>query len=180
MLGLPWWLSGKEPTCQCRRCGLDPWVRKIPWKRKGQHTPGCLPGKSHGQRSLVGCSPWGHKRVERYSETKQQATTATPCPTKVWSDQSLSVPAAFPSVHSLRICCFAHSLWLESCLLLSAPESQWCRQGLSSLSELRETESFAQVIYLPSGKQELGAGFSDSKSKPNILFRMWGLPCLCA
>ena len=29
-LGLPWWLSGKESTCQCRRCGFDPWVRKIP------------------------------------------------------------------------------------------------------------------------------------------------------
>ena len=34
---------------------------KIPWKRKWQHTPIYLPGKSHGQRSLVGCSPWGRK-----------------------------------------------------------------------------------------------------------------------
>ena len=51
---LPWWLSGKESTCQCRRCGFDPWLRKIPWKKKGQLTPLCLPGKSHGQRSLVG------------------------------------------------------------------------------------------------------------------------------
>ena len=41
---------------QCRRCGLDPWVRKIPW-RKRPLTPVFLPGKSHGQRSLVGCSP---------------------------------------------------------------------------------------------------------------------------
>ena len=29
-LGLPWWLSGKEVTCQCRRQGFDPWSRKIP------------------------------------------------------------------------------------------------------------------------------------------------------
>ena len=28
--GFPWWLSHKEPACQCRRCGLDPWVAKIP------------------------------------------------------------------------------------------------------------------------------------------------------
>ena len=34
---------------------------KIPWRRKWQHTPIYLPGKSHGQRSLVGCSPWGRK-----------------------------------------------------------------------------------------------------------------------
>ena len=28
------WLNGKEPDCQCRRCGFNPWVRKIPWRRK--------------------------------------------------------------------------------------------------------------------------------------------------
>ena len=31
--GLPWWHSGKESACQCRRCGFNPWVRKIPWRR---------------------------------------------------------------------------------------------------------------------------------------------------
>ena len=48
--------SGKEPACQCRRhmrLGYDPWVRKIPWSRKWQPTPVCLPGKFHGQRSLA-------------------------------------------------------------------------------------------------------------------------------
>ena len=33
------------------------WVGKIPWRRKWQPTRVFLPGKSHGQRSLVGCSP---------------------------------------------------------------------------------------------------------------------------
>ena len=51
----PRWLSGKESTCQCRRCGFNPWVRKMPWRRKWQPTP-VLPEKSHGQRSLVGYS----------------------------------------------------------------------------------------------------------------------------
>ena len=46
---------------QCRRPGFDPWVGKIHWQRKWRPTPVPLPGKSHGQRSLVGCSPWGHK-----------------------------------------------------------------------------------------------------------------------
>ena len=40
---------------------FNPWVGKIPWRRKWQPTPVSLPGKSHGQRSLVGCSPWGRK-----------------------------------------------------------------------------------------------------------------------
>ena len=46
--------GGKELACQCKRYGFHPWVRKIPWKRKWQPTPVVLPGKFHGQRSLVG------------------------------------------------------------------------------------------------------------------------------
>ena len=45
---LPWWLSSQESTCQCRRCrrcGSDPWVRKIPWSRTWQPTPVFLPRK---------------------------------------------------------------------------------------------------------------------------------------
>ena len=41
--------------------GFDLWARKNPWKRKWKPTPLFLPGKSHGQRSLVGYSPWGLK-----------------------------------------------------------------------------------------------------------------------
>ena len=36
--------------------GFDSWIRKIPWRKKWQHTPVFLPGKSHGQRSLAGYS----------------------------------------------------------------------------------------------------------------------------
>ena len=49
---------------QCRRPGFDPWVGKIPWRRKWQPTPVFLPGKSHGQRSLVGYRPWGRKESD--------------------------------------------------------------------------------------------------------------------
>ena len=58
--------SGKESACQCSRCrrhSFDPWVRKIPWRRKWQPTSVFLPGESHVQRSLVSCSPWGHKEL---------------------------------------------------------------------------------------------------------------------
>ena len=57
--GLPWGLRGKEPTFQCRKHGFDPWVGQIPWRRKWHPTPVFLPGEFHGQRILVGYSPWG-------------------------------------------------------------------------------------------------------------------------
>ena len=44
--------------------GLDLRVRKIPWRRKWQPPPVLWPGKSHGQRSLVGYSAWGHKELD--------------------------------------------------------------------------------------------------------------------
>ena len=62
-LSFPGGASGKEPVCQCRRfkrCGFDPGVWKIPWRRKWQSSPIFLPGESHGQKSLMSYSPWGH------------------------------------------------------------------------------------------------------------------------
>ena len=46
------------------RDSFDPWVRKIPWRRKWQPTTVFLPGKSHGPRSLAGYSPGGHKESD--------------------------------------------------------------------------------------------------------------------
>ena len=43
---------------------FDPWVGKIPWRREWQPSPVLLPGESHGQRSLAGYSPWGHKELD--------------------------------------------------------------------------------------------------------------------
>ena len=57
----------KEPAHQCRRhkrCRFDSWVGKIPGRRKWQPIPEFLPGESHGQRSLVSCSPWGRKESD--------------------------------------------------------------------------------------------------------------------
>jgi len=62
VLGFPVGCSGKELTCQCRkckRCRFDPWVRKISWRRACQPTPVFFPGESHRQKSLVGYSSLG-------------------------------------------------------------------------------------------------------------------------
>ena len=57
-------------SLQCRRPGFDPWVRKIPWRRKWQPTPVILPGESHGQMSLTNYILWVC-RVEHDLATKQ-------------------------------------------------------------------------------------------------------------
>ena len=56
--------SAVEKCLAVQETWVYPWVRKIPWRRKWQPIPVFLPGKSHGERGLVGYSPWGHKRVE--------------------------------------------------------------------------------------------------------------------
>ena len=67
VIGLPRWLSGEESACNAgdaKTLRFDPWVGKIPWNRKWQPTPVFLPGESHGGKSLVGYSPWGHKELD--------------------------------------------------------------------------------------------------------------------
>ena len=56
-------------------------VGKIPWRREWLPTPVFLPGESHGQRSLVGCVPWGHKE----SDTTEQLILSM---TMTWSPKA--------------------------------------------------------------------------------------------
>ena len=60
-LGLPWGSDSKESACNAGDPGSIPESGRFLWRRKWLPTPAFLPGKSHGQRSLVGYSPWGHK-----------------------------------------------------------------------------------------------------------------------
>ena len=64
--GFPVGVSGKEPDCQCRkhkRCGLDPWVGKMPWRRAGQPTPVLLPGEPPLTEEPGGLQSMGSHRV---------------------------------------------------------------------------------------------------------------------
>ena len=67
----PWDFPGKSTGVgchcflqQCRWPGFNSWVRKIPWRREWLPTPVFLLEEFHGQRSLVGCSPWGQKESD--------------------------------------------------------------------------------------------------------------------
>ena len=50
--------------CAMQETQIQPWVRKIPWRREWLSTPVLLPGEFHGQRCLEGYSPWGHKESD--------------------------------------------------------------------------------------------------------------------
>ena len=62
--GLPWWCSGKEYACQCRRHEFEPLVGKIPWRRKWQPTPGFLLENSIDRGAWRATSPWGHEELD--------------------------------------------------------------------------------------------------------------------
>ena len=67
--GLPRCLRGKESACQCRKCGFDPWVRMIPWRRKWQPTLVFLPEKIPWTEETGSYSPWGRKESETIEAT---------------------------------------------------------------------------------------------------------------
>ena len=122
--GLPWWLSGKEYPCQHRslkRLRLNPWVRKIPWKRKWKPTPIFSPGESHGQWSLAGYSPWGSKELSNLTKFSSDNWAAEHAHT-LWP---LQVPLLYCYCYSyLYGCCYyyldcveVHSELFVECLL---------------------------------------------------------------
>ena len=114
-----------------------PWVRKIPWRRKWQPAPVFLPGKSHGQRSLVGHSSWGHEELDmiKHTHTQNLSNLADPFSQLfwilIWSCDLFSFwPMAFgvvlgvPPLSSPSVSQFSHSVVSDS---LRPHESQHFR-----------------------------------------------------
>ena len=64
------WLDGEVSACRAGDTG-EPFAGKIPWRRARQPTPVFLPGESHGQRSLEGYSPQGHKESDMTKATER-------------------------------------------------------------------------------------------------------------
>ena len=69
---LHWSLSGRKSTCQCRRHRFNPWVKKIPWRRKWQPTPVFCLGNPMGRGACWATVHGGHKRVRHNLKIKQQ------------------------------------------------------------------------------------------------------------
>ena len=69
---LPWWLRWWSVCLQFRTPVFNPWVKKMPWRRKWQPTPVLLPGKFHGKGSLVSYSPWGRRVGHNWATSLQE------------------------------------------------------------------------------------------------------------
>ena len=66
MCSFPGGASGKEPTCRCRRCkrcGFDPWVGRIPWRRKMAPHSTTLAWRTPWTEEPVGLQPMGSQKV---------------------------------------------------------------------------------------------------------------------
>ena len=148
---LPRWLSGKEYTCQCRRQGFDPWSMKIPWRRKWQPTSAFLPGKFHGQRSLVGYSPRGRKRVRHDVETKNnEETYHSPLPSllRCYLIQNSKSPCRFISSPGYLPCISEGYMLLNFCFPL-ANLSFITGVSVKNWERQREGEYFLLYISFP-------------------------------
>ena len=105
--------SGKESTCQCRicrKCRLHSWVGKIPWRKKWQGSPVFLTIKSHGQRSLVGYSPWGGKEADMTKWLSIQKASI-----QRWQALELLLPTAEPLDSWILSKYFAYEVYRSQC-----------------------------------------------------------------
>jgi len=62
-------------SVRCRRPRFDPFIGKIPGRREWLPTPAFLPEESHGQRSLMGYSPWGCKESDSTEQPRHKTDT---------------------------------------------------------------------------------------------------------
>ena len=153
--------QGKESACKSSRPSrFDPWVGKIPWRRKWQPTPVFLPGESHGQKSMVGYSPRGCKE-----STRLRDLTFT---SKYGAYHSLLISIQCRSVGQLR-----NPKWIVYCVQYSKiqnPMLHWLlvgEKGDSFSLTSRGIEHYDSVCRVP---QNLMSGLW-------ILLSLTSLPC---
>ena len=95
--GLPWWLSWQRICLQCRRPGFDPWVGKIPWRRKWQPTPVFWPGEFHGLYSPV---QFSRSAVSDSLQPINRSTPGLPVHHQLRSlPKPMSIESVMPSSH---------------------------------------------------------------------------------
>ena len=137
-LECPWWLSGKESACQCRGCRrheFNPWVGKIPWRRKWHPAPVFLPGESHGQKSLAGYT------VHEVTKVGHNLVTRPPSPC-----------ALIPALNPICVGPYFRDLWeisifCPSSNLTMSKATSSSRMGLDNQSPLETPSGWHSWIF---------------------------------
>ena len=148
---------------QCRRPGFDPWVGKIPWRRKRLSTPVFWPGEFHGL-----CSPWSHKEsditdwfsLSLFFQSVLFSSIAQSC-LSLGDTIDYSIPG-FPVHHQLPEFTHTNVHWVGDAIQPSHPLIPFS----SCLQSFPESGSFPKSQFSPSGGQSIG--FSASLLPMNI------------
>ena len=154
---------------QWGRPGFDLWDGKIPWRKKWQPTPVFLPKESHGQRSLVGYSPWGNKELDT---TEQRTLTgvwyilssvAQSCLT-LCDPMDCGTPG-LPVHHQLLQLTKTHVHWVSDAIQPSHPLLSPSPPAFNLAPSLG---SFPMSQFFASGGQSIGVSASTSVLSMNI------------
>ena len=130
--------------------GLNPWVRKIPWRREWQSTPVFLPGKSHRQRSLAGYSPWGRKKSDTTKRLTHLLSTGCDqwlCWGKSWMDLE---ECKLKTRSSTGLSCPNAALREGRCYLCR----NWTGERLSPLDQYHLGAGEGHTFITPSGSEK--------------------------
>ena len=134
------------------------------WRRQWQPTPVLLPGKSHGWRRLVGCSPWGHKESDTaewlhfhfHALEKEMATHSS---ILAWRIPGTGEPGGLPSMGSHRV----GNDWSD----LAAAAAVWiCCVGLLCIKNMEQQQDFIpfSLLLLSISNIYVSCAFGDERS----------------
>ena len=124
---------------------FHPWIGKIPFRREWLPTPYFLPREFHGQRSLAGYSPWGHKESDMTQRLTLLLSLHFPKKISRIENRLLPIP---PETSFLPVCCFLHQeMLLELYLVVN---SVFLKNRLFLLcSKQQATQQFPQSCLTP-------------------------------
>ena len=134
---LPRRLSGEESTCQCRshrRCGFKPWVREDPLQEEMATHPSILAWKIHGQRSLMGYSPWNGKQLVTTEHAHTHALI-------MWNFGLYTIGLSLSPSSYFNPWLF-HLLWL----MYHSGDERWTHTGITQRAEMQSGTPCPEIL----------------------------------
>ena len=162
--------TGKEPTCQCRtckRCGFDPWVGKIPWRRAWQPTPVFLPGEHSSLRTEEPGELHGARGV--HGVAKSQTWLKWFSMEHRWPDTLLGRKWVLRECDWLR----NEEIWLHLLALILPMEDVWLCDPMDCSSPGSSVHGISQTRML----EWVAISFSRGSSQPREQTRISWVSC---